>query len=110
MTATIPKVEICLRIPGKWEHPKKLLENMPQGYRLSAEALIMPDGTEIEFNPLPPDDMFPKIFAQSCRTTASAAEMEIVNSYTVNVGLIDPGGSLATAPCTIPLDVSVSSA
>jgi hypothetical protein len=70
---------------------------MPAGCRLTPEALILPDGTEIEFTPLPPDDQFARIFESSCRQPATRDEMEIVNSYTVNIGLIGPGGSMEAA-------------
>jgi hypothetical protein len=60
-------VEVVLRIPGTWSHPRELVESLPAGYRLTPEALIMPDGTKVEFNPLPPDDQFAEIFRSSCR-------------------------------------------
>lgn len=90
-------VEIVLRIPGKWSHPGELVEALPKGFRLTPEALVMPDGTRVEFNPLPPDDQFAEIFRCSCRQPPTAAEMSIVNEYTVNVGLRGPGGSLEAA-------------
>jgi hypothetical protein len=90
-------IETTLRIPGNWAHPGELLERMPAGFRLGPESLAMPDGTRIEFNPLPPDGQFAAIFASSCRRPATAEEIEIANSYTVNVGLSGPGGSLESA-------------
>lgn len=90
-------VRTTLRIPGNWRHPGALIERMPTGFRLTPEALILPDGTEIEFVPLPPDDQFAEIFRKSCRQRASRAELKIVDSYTVNVGLHGPGGSSEAA-------------
>jgi hypothetical protein len=90
-------VEVALRIPGNWSHPRKLVESLPAGYRLTPEALIMPDGTKIEFNPLPPDDQFAEIFRSSCRRPATEEELARVNGYTVNVCLSGPGGSLEGA-------------
>jgi len=90
-------VQTTLRIPGNWSHPGELLERMPDGYRLTPEALILPNGAEIEFAPVPPDDQFAEIFRSSCRQPPTNAEMEIVNGYTVNVILIGPGGSMQAA-------------
>jgi hypothetical protein len=90
-------VKITLRIPGNWAHPGELIERLPDGFRLTPEALFLPDGTEIEFIPMPPDDQFAEIFKSSCRRPATANEMAIVNGYTVNVGLTGPGGSMQAA-------------
>src|SRR6478609_11456855 len=90
-------IEVTLRIPGTWSHPRELLEALPAGYRLTPEALIMPDGTKVEFNPLPPDDQFAKIFRASCRRPPREEELAKVAGYTVNVCLSGPGGSLEAA-------------
>jgi hypothetical protein len=90
-------VHTTLRIPGKWRHLGELIERMPTGFRLTPAALILPDGAEIEFAPLPPDNQFAKIFRTSCRCQASPAELQIVDHYTVNIGLSGPGGSSAAA-------------
>ena len=90
-------VQTTLRIPGNWRHLGELIECMPAGFRLTPAALILPDGTEIEFVPLPADNQFAKIFRTSCRRQASRAELQIVDHYTVNVGLTGPGGSSAAA-------------
>jgi hypothetical protein len=90
-------VEVVLRIPGTWSHPRELVESLPAGYRLTPEALIMPDGTKIEFNPLPPDDQFAEIFRSSCRQRPTDEELSRIDGYTVNVGLCGPGGSLESA-------------
>lgn len=72
-------VQTTLRIPGNWEHPGELIERLPTGFRLAPEALVMPDGTEIEFTPMPPDDQFAGIFKSSCRRPATDNEMQIAN-------------------------------
>ncbi len=90
-------IETTLRIPGAWSHPDELIERIPDGFRLTPESLIMPDGTEIEFVPMPPDDQFAKIFSSSCRQPATEREIEIVHKYSVNVGLTGPGGSMQAA-------------
>jgi hypothetical protein len=88
---------ITLRIPGDWSHPKELLERLPEGVRLGPEFLKLPDGTMIEFNPLPPDDDFPRIFEMACRRPAADEELAAVERYQVNVALSGPGGSLDAA-------------
>lgn len=97
MTLADAAPPITLRIPGAWEHPGELLEGLPAGCRLTPENLILPDGTRIEFNPLPPDDQFAGIFASACRRPAAADEMAILARYSVIVGLTGPGGSPAAA-------------
>lgn len=97
MTEHDTAVQTTLRIPGNWSHPGELLERIPKGFRLTPESLIMPDRTEIEFFPMPPDDQFAQIFRSSCRRPASDEELEIVDRYTVNVGLAGPGGSMEAA-------------
>lgn len=97
MSATQHSPRITLRIPGDWAHPGELLERMPEGYRLTPESLFLPDGTEIEFNPMPPDRQFPQIFQGSCRRPPQENELAVVKRYTVNVGLTGPGGSIPSA-------------
>ncbi|MBL8851679.1 MAG: hypothetical protein JNG89_18505 [Planctomycetaceae bacterium] len=92
---------ITLRIPGAWSHPGELMERLPEGVRLSPENLWLPDGTEFEINPLPPDGQFPEIFESSCRRTPTDAELDIVSRYTVNIGLVGDGGSLDAARATM---------
>lgn len=85
--------KITLRIPGAWSDPGELLARLPDGFRLTHEAFFLPDGTQMEFVPMPPDDQFPEIFESSCCRPPSAKELSIVTRYTVNVGLICSGGS-----------------
>lgn len=92
-----PDVRITLRIPGDWSHPGEIIERLPDGFRLTPEALILPDGTEIEFTPMPPDDQFADIFRTSCRQPATNDELSIVDNYTVNIVLTGPGGSVDAA-------------
>ncbi len=97
MTDKAPAVEITMRIPGAWSHPSELVRQLPSGFRLSAEALTMPDGGKVDFNPLPPDEQFAQIFESSCRRPPSAEEIAAVRRYSVNIGLSGPGGSLDAA-------------
>jgi hypothetical protein len=97
MNQTDAVVRTQLRVPGNWSHPRELIERMPSGCRVTPEALILPDHTEIGFTPMPPDDQFAQIFTSSCREPVTTDEMEIVNRYTVNVGLTGPGGSMKAA-------------
>src|SRR5690242_13213170 len=97
MKGTMISPRITLRIPGDWSHPGQLLDRLPDGFRLTPEALVLPDGAEIEFTPMPPDEVFPRIFETSCRRAATNEELAIVARYTVNVGLSGRGGSLDSA-------------
>ena len=90
-------VEIALRIPGKWSHPKELIERLPAGCRLTGEALILPDATQVEFGAMAADDQFAQIFRSSCRQPATEDELATVDGYTVNVLLSGPGGSMQAA-------------
>lgn len=90
-------VTVALRIPGKWANPRELLERMPADFRLTGEALVLPDGTAIEFGAARADGQFAEIFLSSCRKPPTAAELAKVNAYTVNVFLSGPGGSLDAA-------------
>jgi hypothetical protein len=90
-------VTIILRIPGKWSNPGELIQRLPPGYRLTPEALILPDNTPIEFTAMPPDDQFAQVFRSACRQPATNDELATVDRYTVNVCLSGPGGSMQAA-------------
>ena len=90
-------IAVALRIPGQWSHPRELIQRLPRGWRLTAEALILPDATQVEFGAMPADDQFAQIFRSSCRQPATAEELATVDGYTVNVLLSGPGGSLQAA-------------
>jgi hypothetical protein len=90
-------VTIALRIPGKWSHPKELIQSLPAGCRLTGEALILPDTTEVEFGAMPADSQFAGIFRSSCRETPTKDELATVDSYAVNIFLSGPGGSMQAA-------------
>jgi hypothetical protein len=90
-------VEIALRIPGQWSHPRELAQRLPAGCRLTAEGLLLPDTTQIEFGAVPADDQFAHIFRSSCRQPPAEDERAIVDGYTVNVLLCGPGGSMQAA-------------
>ena len=107
MSETDVMVETTLRIPGTWHDAHELMARLPEGYRIIPQALALPDGTEIEFTPLPPDDQFAKIFQSACRKSPTAEEMRRVNGYTVNLGLIGPGGSMAAALTTMQAGAAI---
>jgi hypothetical protein len=90
-------VKVKLRIPGQWAGPKELIDRLPAEFHFTPEALVLPDGTEIEFGAVPADDEFAKVFRSACRQPAKAEELATINSYTVNVILIGRGGSLDAA-------------
>jgi hypothetical protein len=90
-------ITVALRIPGTWSHPKELIQRLPEGYRLTAELLILPDATPIDFGAAAADNQFAQIFRSSCRQPATEDELATVENYTVNVFLSGPGGSLQAA-------------
>jgi hypothetical protein len=90
-------LQIALRIPGKWSHPKELIQRLPAGCRLTAEALILPDATQVEFGAMAADDRFARIFRSSCRQPPLADELMTVDGYTVNILLSGAGGSMPAA-------------
>lgn len=97
MHEPVAVVEIAMRIPGQWAHPGELLERLPEGVRLTPEALILADGAQVEFGAMPADDRFPQIFRSSCRQPPTEDELMAVAGYTVNVLLSGRGGSLDAA-------------
>ena len=97
MNESATPIQIALRIPGKWSHPGELIERLPAGCRLTPEALILPDSTEVEFGAVPADEQFAQIFRSSCRQEPTEDELRTVDGYTVNVFLSGPGGSMQAA-------------
>ncbi len=97
MTEPNTPVTIAFRIPGKWGHPRELVQALPTGCQLTGEALILPDGTEVEFGAVAADNQFAQIFRSSCREQPTAEEMAIVDGYAVNIFLSGPGGSMQAA-------------
>ena len=90
-------IQVNLRIPGAWRHPKDLIDRMPGGCRLTPDTLFLSDGAEIGFGAVPADDHFAQIFGGSCRQPPSDEELGIVDNYSLNVFLSGPGGSLDSA-------------
>ena len=97
MNEPAPPVTVALRIPGTWPHPRELVERLPEGCRVSPEALILPSGVRLELGFSDADDQFPGIFRTSLRRPATAEELATADNYTVNVLLSGPGGSLEAA-------------
>lgn len=90
-------ITVALRIPGTWSHPRELVQRLPAGCRVTAEGLILPDATQVEFGAMEADDQFAKIFRSSCRQPATKEELATVDGYAVNVVLSGPGGSMQAA-------------
>jgi hypothetical protein len=97
MNKTAPSIIVDLRIPGRWSHPKDLIERLPNSCRVTSQALILPDGAQIDLGLSPPDDQFPGIFRSSCRRPPTEKELATVDGYTVNVTLSGSGGSMEAA-------------
>jgi hypothetical protein len=97
MNETNATIEIALRIPGKWSHPRELIQRLPDGCRLSADSLTLPDSTRVDFDAVGADEQFAQIFRSSCRQPATADELATVDDYRVNVLLRGTGGSLPSA-------------
>ena len=97
MTHPAAPVTVALRIPGKWSHPRELAERLRAGCHLTAEALVLPDATEVHLGAMAADNQFAQIFRSSCREPAREDELAVVDAYTVNVLLSGPGGSLEAA-------------
>jgi hypothetical protein len=96
-TESRPTVEVMLRIPGDWRNPSEIMERLPVGYQIKEEQLHLPDQTKLDIFPIPADKQFPGIFRTILRSPARAEELEIVDKYTINVGLVGAGGSLESA-------------
>jgi hypothetical protein len=90
-------VTIALRIPGKWSHPREIVQQLPPGYRLTPEALTLPDATQVEFGAVKADKQFAGIFRSACRQPPTEDELAKVDGYTVNFLLSGPGGSMQAA-------------
>jgi hypothetical protein len=97
MHEPVEPITVALRIPGQWSHPRELIQRLPTGYRLTPEALILPDSTQVDFGAMPADDQFAKIFRSSCRQPAAEEELAVVDGYKVNVLLSGAGGSMQAA-------------
>lgn len=97
MNESAAPISISLRIPGKWSHPKELVERLPAGFRLASEALILPDKTQVDFGAMGADDQFAQIFRDSCRQPPTDAELATLAGYVVNIFLSGPGGSMESA-------------
>lgn len=97
MSEPTAEITVDLRIPGRWSHPRELIERLPAGCRLTPEALVLPDQTPILFGAMDADDQFAQIFRTSCRQPPTDDELATVDAYTVNVLLSGPGGSMEAA-------------
>ena len=81
---------------------------MADGVRLITEALLLPDGARIEFTPMPPDKQFAGIFESSCQRPATSDELDVIKSYSMNVGLTTgPGGTMDAASIMMEVDAAI---
>ncbi|MFL5340635.1 MAG: hypothetical protein ACJ8F7_10835 [Gemmataceae bacterium] len=71
-------ISVALRIPGQWSHPRELMQRLPEGCRITGDALVLPDGTEVGFGAGAPDDQFAGIFRSSCRQPATSWRRSII--------------------------------
>src|SRR5262245_2179297 len=90
-------ITVPLRIPAKWSHPSDLIQRIQPGPRLTPEALVLPDSTQVDFGAVAADGQFARVFRASCRQPATADELATVDGYKVNVLLCGPGGSMPAA-------------
>ena len=90
-------LRVTMRIPGGWTGPKDFLERLPEGCRCNGEVLKLADGTQFEFNALPADAEFPRIFSDSCPKVPTDDECQRIENYTINICLTGPAGSIAAA-------------
>jgi hypothetical protein len=97
MSEPASSVVVDFRIPGRWSHPRELIERLPPGCRVTPESLILPNGARVDLGFVPPDDQFSGIFRSSCRQPPTEEELATVDGYAVNVLLSGEGGSLAAA-------------
>ena len=107
MNETDAVVNTTLRIPEPGVTRANCSARMPAGFRLTSQAVVLPDGIEVEYALLPPDDQFAKVFQSACRHPATEEEMRRVNRYTVSIGLIGPGGSMAAALTTMQAGAAI---
>jgi hypothetical protein len=70
-----PSIAIALRIPGRWAHPKELIQLLPPGCLLTGETLTLPDATQVAFAAVRDDDSFARIFRSSCRQPLAEEEL-----------------------------------
>lgn len=96
-TPGIDAPEIVLRIPGRWKAPVALADALPDGFVLNRDHLTLPDGSSVEFLPLPPDGEFPSVFVSACGRHRTVRGRRAVNRYAVNACLVAPGGSVEAA-------------
>lgn len=90
-------VVVDLRIPGRWSHPRELIERLPDGCRVTPESLVLPNGARVGLDFMAADDQFPGIFRSSCRRPPTEEELAIADGYAVNVLLSGEGGSMDAA-------------
>jgi hypothetical protein len=97
MNKTAPSIVVDLRIPGRWSHPKDLIERLPNSCRVTPQVLTLGDGSRIDLGFFPHDDQFPGNFRSSCRQPPTEKELATVEGYTANVTLSSSGGSMEAA-------------
>lgn len=97
MSDTGLSTRIVFRIPGDWSHPDEILERLPEGFELGQTGLLLPNRTQVEITPMPPDGQFADVFQSACRRPPTDEELAILARYRVNIVLSGAGGSMESA-------------
>lgn len=97
MKSALAAPGITQRIMGDWEQPGEMMERLPEGFKLTPEALILPGGESLEFVPKRSEEEFAQIFRSSCRGPLSPQKEAWLSRSRVNLGLNGRGGSFPAA-------------
>jgi len=94
---TSHRIEIALRIPGIWANEQQFKECISEECEISANSLVLADGSQVELYIRPKDRQFVEVFKTSCRTEPTQQESEGLRNYSLQVCLVGPGGSMESA-------------
>jgi len=92
-----PNIEMILRIPGNWDHPDQVLEQLPDGYSIDDRGLHTPAGNCLICYPVPRDDQFASVFLMSNRSCMTDDEIEQLQNYQANMILAGYAGTQESA-------------
>jgi hypothetical protein len=94
------------RIPGAWKDKREFESRLPVGYRIDGELLVTPWGPLV-LESRPADREFPHVFGIACRRPLKPADLRRIRSYTMNVILMGPAGSMRAAQWMLEAGASV---